>query len=572
MADRIIQTADLSNIHRGLTNLGSRIEDISGQIDVVDQNLNTTQQDLVNLWREFRDFVAADVRAKEISLAETRQVKIRQELDTKYGHYGQVRRTAAGILQAADIKVVRQETMQNATEELMLLTPKYWLAPALVALGAWLNDHKELAQTALSEALKRDDEKTSLFFALVSRRAQRQAACQTWLDRYFGQQDPLHLDRQTVVLVDALVNGVFGASIRLQCSARIENWVAELEAQAGFVEEQRAQWEDAIKTKYPNQDFSKSYPSLHKAAEPAGWSEINQSLNHTQIHSILNKYFSDIFEGEIKPAPSLNDEVDLLLEKLVQNFDDEELPLRQQEQLCQLIIEEMGDRTAAEEKYRLQEKSLTDMVSFTQLLTNAAMHPQTSHASVATQRYAIALSRQWVVDAHQDLTAKIRLELPQTLNIHLAACEWHGQTADGQNEAALLQDLDQHIENQKQQAVSNVKLQMPAYIKAVTGAALILLTGLAVWAIVIGAALLWWAFSDYKNLATQKQNIRTQYDLLKAQSADELKAILAEVVDMRQELAHRDSESSLLAEFFNALSSKEYLMSAHDKGRQLMAG
>lgn len=572
MAERIIQAADLSNIHKSLSALGNGIDAISGQIDVVDQNLNATQQDLVSLWQEFRDFVAADVRAKEIGLAETRQVKIRQELDTKYGHYGQVRRIATGVLQAADIKVVRQETMQNATEELMLLTPKYWLAPALVALGAWLNDNKELAHKALNEALKRDDEKTTLFFALVSRRAQRLAACQTWLDRYLGQQDPLNLDRQTVVLVDALVNGVFGASIRLQCSSRIEQWVSELEAQAGFVEEQRSQWEDAIKTKYPNHDYSKNYPNLYKSVAQDDWNEINQSLNHTQIHSILHKYFSDIFEGEIKPAPSLNDEVDLLLDKLVQNFDDEELPLRQQEHLCQLIIEEMGDRSTAEEKYKLQEKSLSDMVSFTQLLTNAAMHPQLSHASIATQRYAIALSKQWIVDAHQDLTAKIRAELPQTLNIHLAACDWSGQTDDGHNEAVLVQDLQQHIEYQKQQAIENVKLQMPTYIKAVVGGALILLMGFAIWAIVIGAALLWWAFIDYKNLATQKQNISQQFDLLKEQSANELKAILAEVVDLRQELARRDGESSLILDFFNELSSKEYLMSTHDKGRKLMAG
>jgi hypothetical protein len=68
----------------------------------------------------------------------------------------------------------------------------------------------------------------------VSRRAQRLAACQTWLDRYLGQQDPFNLDRQTVVLVDALVNGVFGASVRMQCSSRIEQWVTELEAQAGL--------------------------------------------------------------------------------------------------------------------------------------------------------------------------------------------------------------------------------------------------------------------------------------------------------------------------------------------------
>lgn len=154
--------------------------------------------------------------------------------------------------------------------------------------------------------------------------------------------------------------------------------------------------------------------------------------------------------------------MDLLLDKLVQNFDDEELPLRQQEHLCQLIIDEMGDRSVAEEKYRLEEKTLSDMVSFTQLLTNAAMHPQLSHASVATQRYAIALSKQWIVDAHQDLTASIRAEFPQKLTLNLAECNWTGETNNGSNEALLLQDLERHIEAQKQQAIamSNFKCQL----------------------------------------------------------------------------------------------------------------
>jgi hypothetical protein len=248
------------------------------------------------------------------------------------------------------------------------------------------------------------------------------------------------------------------------------------------------------------------------------------------------------------------------------------VPLRQQEHLCQLIIDEMGDRSVAEEKYRLEEKTLSDMVSFTQLLTNAAMHPQLSHASVATQRYAIALSKQWIVDAHQDLTASIRAEFPQKLTLNLAECNWTGETNNGSNEALLLQDLERHIEAQKQQAIANVKLQMPTYIKAVIGGALILLTGFAVWAIVIGAALLWWAFMDYKNLDNQKKNVAQHYEYLKEQSANELKAILAEVVDMRKQLMHQDSESSLVSDFFNELSSKEYLMSAHDKGRNLMAG
>ena len=52
----------------------------------------------------------------------------------------------------------------------MILAPRYWLAPCLIALSAWINDNKELADKALKEALKRNEEKTTLFFALVSRR------------------------------------------------------------------------------------------------------------------------------------------------------------------------------------------------------------------------------------------------------------------------------------------------------------------------------------------------------------------------------------------------------------------
>lgn len=569
MADRIIQTADLSNINSSLRDLRAGLENVSNQVIAVDHIATTTQKDLANLWEEFRDFVASDMRAKELSLAETRQVKIRQEIDNKYGHYDQVRRIATGVLQAADIKVVRQDTMQNATEELMLLTPQYWLAPALVALGAWLNDNQDLALRALNETLKRDDEKASLFFALIARRAQRENACQTWLDRYLGQQDPFSLDRQTVVLVDALVNGVFGASIRQHCSIGIEKWVDELESQAGFVEAQREQWKDAIKAKYPNQDYQHTYPNLAKFSQPEDWLAISNSLNQTKIHAVLTKYFSDIFEGEIKPAPSLSAEIDLLLDKLVKNFDDEELPLRQQEHLCQMIIDEMGDRKTAEERYDLAKKSLYDKVSFTQLLTNAAMQPEVSHASVATQRYAIALSKNWIEDAHQDLTAKIRMDLPQNITLSVSGCDWKGVTLNGENEAQLVQDLQNYIEQLKQVELTKVKLPVAAYVKAAIGIGMVLFSSFNIVAMIIGAALLFWAFMDYKALTTRRQQVEQQYELLKQQAVQELKASLAEVVDMRKELAICDQQSEQMQHFLDGISTQQYLLSSHDRGRQV---
>ncbi|MGA8944293.1 MAG: hypothetical protein WB502_16490, partial [Thermoactinomyces sp.] len=112
-------------------------------------------------------------KQESLQLAEIRLVRIRQERLEKYQHYDQLRRTATGILQALDLGMIRAEIFRKVTEELMINIPKFWLAPAAVALVSWVNDQKELAQKALNEALRRDEKKTALFFALISRRYDR---------------------------------------------------------------------------------------------------------------------------------------------------------------------------------------------------------------------------------------------------------------------------------------------------------------------------------------------------------------------------------------------------------------
>lgn len=159
MSERIIQTADLSAISGGLRTLSRNIEDVGGRIDKVDDTVTITRKELFDLQAQFHQFLDTYNRATQVSLAETRLIKIRQELTSKFGHYGDVRRAAVGLLQATDISVVHTTTMRDITEELMVLTPAYWLAPALVALAAWLRDDQFLAQRALGEALRRDDEK-----------------------------------------------------------------------------------------------------------------------------------------------------------------------------------------------------------------------------------------------------------------------------------------------------------------------------------------------------------------------------------------------------------------------------
>lgn len=567
-SERIIQVADLSLILGSLRSLQSDIGTVSNQVDNVGHDLSQTRAELSRLEQAFADFVEADLKAKELSLAETRQVKIRQEIENTFGQNAVVRRQATGILQASDIQLVRQETIRGATEELMLSTPRYWLAPALVALAAWLGDNRDLAQRALAEAVRRDDEKTSLFFALISRRAGRSEANRTWLDRYFGLQNPHQLDRQTVVMVDAMANGVFNADTTQLCSKRITAWIEELSQQAGFAEVQRSQWSDALRSKTPHADHADDYPHLSRFSPT--WGALGTSLNEASMQSAVLQHFEQVFQGEIKPASSVLVAVDDLLTKLVTRFDDEELPLRRQEELCRLIIEESGDKRAAQSRYDLQSKTLDTQVDFTQLLTNAAMHPETSHVTRATQRFAIAHSRDWILDAHSDVTAKARQRVPQRIELQLE--DWSGQTSAGENEAELLASLASHLDQREAEALAGAKLGLKHWGAVAIGAVLVLMSvSYGMVSLVLGLAALGWAYLGHRTVQKLRIKIREDFARLKTQSAQALRACMAETVELRRDLAQRDGVSANVTALLESISPAQHLLSGHDNVRRVMA-
>jgi hypothetical protein len=262
--------------------------------------------------------------------------------------------------------------------------------------------------------------------------------------------------------------------------------------------------------------------------------------------------------------------VDNLLDKLVQNFDDEELPLRRDERLCQLIIEEAGDRSAAKSRYDLESKTLDEMVSFTQLLTNAAMHPETSHASRATQRFAIALSRSWIKDAHQDLSASIRAAVP--IRVDLTIEDWQGTTQNGENEKDLATSLGAHIDRRRDEALAKIKLGFQHWGALVIGVGLILsaISG-GFLPLALGAGCLIWFFMARSNVAKAKAKIADDFSKLREQSLQVLSAACAEVVEWRRDFTKRDAVFTEVVQLLDAISPEQYVLSPHDNARQVMA-
>ncbi|HEX3579602.1 MAG TPA: hypothetical protein VHY33_13645 [Thermoanaerobaculia bacterium] len=558
---------DLSSVHSHISRLEHNLEiihssvgSVSEQVVAVYRQQEVTKDRLDDLHQQFQAFVAADRKDKQKQFAATEVVRVRQEIEQKFGHHEIVRRTTTGILQATDLQMIRQNTIHTVTEQLMVTTPNYWLAPALVALSAWIKDDRVLAEQGVAEAIRRDDNKASLFFALVCRRARRSEALTRWLSRYFQMQNPMAIEREVVVMLDGLANGVFGGGALVACSSVIEQWLTELEEQAGFLDDQRKRWAAQLDVMMPKPS-DRDYPTLSKYARNAP--QLMKALCAARRNRAVHDFFTNLFTGELIVPPSIEAACDSLLDSLVANFDDEELPLRREGRLLELIKEEEGDKDAAKARFDAEAEIHEASTNFAAVLTNSAMNPEQLGATRATQRYAVSRSREWILAAHNDLVARDRMEMPRQADLTVAS--WSGTSADGGNERVLTADLRQHYEAKIDAAVKAVSLTPAAWIVLIAGiliGALIMAGGGT--AILIGLVLMAAAgaffFWKFKDLERQRDEARQALEKEHEQAAAVLKAVLAELADYRREVAAEDSRSADVTTLLESLSSPQFVL------------
>lgn len=573
MAQQVsISPADLRTIEKNLATIYQNIETLNGSMTTVNDNVRVVYDELGQLAQEFHAYVKQAEMQHNVSVAETRLVKIRQELETKYGYYAEVRRTTTGILQADDLGIVRKETISTATEELMISAPNYWLAPCLVALAAWISDQKQLAEMALHEGIKRDDKKTSLLFALICRRAGRRDASLKWTKRYLENQDERKLDRACIVILDAYASGLLGADSEGLIAGTMTEWLDSLAEEPGFVEKQTDQWSDAINLRRMALGGN-NYPYLQKYSKT--WPLLQDIMEGAHLHAEIYNYFEAIFSQE-SSVRGLEEQLDEILSSLVTDFDAEELPLRQDETLNQLVIKHGGDLTRAQSDMQVEKTAFEEEKDFTQLLTDAAMKPESSHASASTQKFAIALSKDWITNAYRDVVAKNRAKVPHSIEINIE--NFNDQTSDGQNQQELEHKINAMIDNEKAVALKQAVLSAFDKFCLIGGIAIgvigifgiissSMLLGLV--GVIVGAGLVIRHFSRKKAVDQLRQNIDFNYEQKRNTGIQILRATLAEVVDFRTEFQRRDSESTHVEAFLDQISPDQYVRSLSDSTRRI---
>lgn len=573
MADQYaISAANLRYIENNLGAIHKDLEVIDSSVGTVNDNVKVVYDEIGALAQEFHDFVQLQVRANAKSNAQQRLIQIRQEMEKRFGHYDIVRRTTTGILQADDLGIVKKDTISNATEELMISTPGYWLAPCLVALAAWINDQPELADKALKEGIKRNDEKTSLFFALICRRADRKQAALKWTQRYLANQDEENLDRKTVIILDAFASGLLGSDSEGVVSKQMGEWMDHLAEKPGFVEQQTTQWSEAINLKRKPLEGD-NYTYLRKYSKT--WPILQDIMEGALLHAEILDYFTTIFEQEAS-TDSLKVQLDEILNSLVTDFDDEELPLRKEEKYNQFIVDFDGDENRARQNMTVEQTAFETHKDFTQLLTDAAMKPESSHASVSTQKFAIALSKDWISNAYNDVTAQNRMKIPNEIEINVDT--FNDKTTDGQNEAELISRFNALVDREKANALAQCVLSAFEKFCLYGGAAIgvigliMMFAGsgfLGLIAMIAGGGMVINHFSKKKKIEATRQNIEAQFEEKRKNGSQIIRATLAEIVDFRAEFAEKDGESQKVIDFLEQISPEQYVRKLADSNRRI---
>jgi hypothetical protein len=550
----VVQTAEMVQA------VGLQVSQLSGE-------QQHTHQRLEELIQSFAGFLSYDYRSKIVADAKQDLQRLTAEFDVKFGHYRRTRRMATGLVNALALGTVDQQLIRELISTEVVYENRFWLPPALQALANWISDKRELAAKGIKEALIRDDSKSSMFLALISRRFNRNDATTQWLTRYFQCQHPSDLNRDVVVMINGMASGVFGAAALRSCIAVCRQWFEELELEPGFREGQVKRWMESLDEVAPAVE-AEEYATLRKFSPD--WPRWEQALSRSRRHAVILEFLQETFEGDLRIPPRLNEAVDDLLASLVGDHHAEELPSYREIERLKCIIETHGDEDTAKALMSQRDPAYDAKPDFATLLGTMAMYPEQVKATEGAQRYALALSKHFFLEGCDQLTGRDRLNQPSSIELQING--WTGTTEDGSEQSALEDSIRTKWDTEAEIEAGKVQFSPVTFLAILGGAAIYYWSGLtSLFGIIVMLAAVGFFFFQRRKVEQQKSQICKQFAEQHDQAINVLRACLAEVADLRREITKEDARAREVGEFMETISPEQYVGQLERATRNVMA-
>lgn len=475
MADGYI---DLSPIIRAIDRVNSNVAVVNNNLSIVSNNVDNlraqTMSEINKIKAELVEMERQQRLSAALQRAITEVIRVRQELEQKYGTHKLVRENMLGILQASDLALISESTISRCTEELMISAPNYWLAPCLIALAGWISNNESLAKRAVKEAYNRDKEKTCLLFALITRRvnAGRIKAgkkgtniCFEWLREYFEMQDPRRMKTSIIAYVDAYTNGIFGEDKDNICQEHIIHWLDVLKKEnPNFEQEQKSRWLNKF-SHLSMIPAEQGYAALKQIC--VQYDDINNYISRITASENpdpkqgIKSYFSDIIAANVDTVKLIND-IDEQLRRLVERYEDgEESKLRDEDAFLNFVKDFKGDEGLAQRKVdAIKARQKDEPVDFSVRLSNSILDES---APMSARKTAFYLLKPYIQEAYSQFITENKNAYPKEIDFKIneqgmygKPFVWTGKTENGENKEELEKSLTEMYESNKKASIDAV--------------------------------------------------------------------------------------------------------------------
>ncbi len=424
-------------------------------LDKIDKTVNGVNKKIVDLRTKI-------IEGEQEQIAHENILKINQEINSQLAPYQTVRRSVIGVIKDFDINLARNSTIAKLSQELWMSTSRYWLSYAFIGICAWIQDDRELCSNAVAEAVRRDANKTSLFFCLLNLRFGRHLEARSWLYEYFGSVEAVHPPRETALLLQAYLFGVFGRDSQLDDYVQnmVESWITELgsdaEISAGLVGDY---------SKYVNSLPSDkwSYTTNVLDEHCSNLAEINSSLVNASRYKAVLKRVDELDEiAEFNCGDDFVKSIDKLLDDLVTNYDEEELRLEKEKKFYELVMEHKGDVESAKKQYAVYMEGVKDAPNIGEQMFRWAVYPKGVDKSV--QKFAVQKTKDWFVSALNAYDHDVKSSAPGTFKLKIYLWE---DTTDGKDREAVEKGLRDKFNAERSKLLVFTKFNIVSTVIAV---------------------------------------------------------------------------------------------------------
>jgi len=458
------------------TSINHAVIDMSAQVSSIQAQVSGLSTELASLRKDFNEMVEDQRKSMNLQRAISELVRVKQEIDEKYGNYKVIRQTMLGVLQATDLALVKKTTISKVSEELMLSTPDYWLAPCLVAVAAWISNDRDLAERAITESLKRDEEKTALAMALICRRNGRVQTGYEWLSLYFAKQSATNFAEDSFTYIDAYVNGVFGPDERHTCQGYVTKWIDEVRGnKSNFEASQVDTWKSYCSRFSKNPDSD--YPDL--AETVAEYGKISTVVGRIKGLDEIKKDFKGIQEAFVD-QDAMKKAVDAELIRLIGNYDASEMEIRKEEEYLSLVKYFGGDEDKATAEMQAREaKRLRHKLDFIEQMSSEITSGKETTPS--KKKTAVRFLSMYINKGANQYIAEPKAEFPSEVTLNID--KWRGKSKDGTELQELTIDYERTMNQSREDAIRYAATTKPKVllIVAIISLVIAVVSGVASW-------------------------------------------------------------------------------------------